>query len=67
MIVQKITVKDNVIDDDSNESLPSATLPIKGTFFSTSIDFDRNFTISRKMGDTSVVSYIGMKTQEFVV
>ena len=67
MIVQKITGKGDVIDDDSNKSLPSATLPIKGTFFSTSIDFDRNFTISLKMGDTSVVSYIGMKTQEFVV
>ena len=66
MIVQKITGKGDVIDDDSNKSLPSATLPIKGTFFSTSIDFDRNFTISLKMGDTSVVSYIGMKTQEFV-
>jgi hypothetical protein len=67
MIVQKITGKGDVIDDDSNKSLPSATLPIKGTFFSTSIDFDRNFTISLKMGDTSVVSYIGMKIQEFIV
>ena len=66
MIVQQITVKGNVIDDDSNKSLPSATLTIKGTFFSTSIDFDGNFAISGKMGDTSVVSYIGMKTQEFV-
>ena len=66
MIVQKITGKGDVIDDDSNKSLPSATLPIKGTFFSTLIDFDRNFTISSKMGDISVVSYIGMKTQEFV-
>ena len=34
MIVQKITGKGDVIDDDSNKSLPSATLPIKGTFFS---------------------------------
>ena len=56
-----------MIDDDSNESLSSETVPIKGTFFSTSIDFDGNFAISCKMGDTSVVSYIGMKTQEFVV
>jgi hypothetical protein len=67
MIVQKITGKGDVIDDDSNKSLPSATLPIKGTFFSTSIDFDGNFAISGKMGDTSLVSYLGMKTQEFVV
>ena len=33
MIVQQITGKGNVIDDDdSNESLSSATQPTKGTF-----------------------------------
>ena len=64
VIAQQITLKGNVIDDDSNESLPGVTLLIKGTSLGTSTDFDGNFTISSKVGDTLVVSFLGMKTQE---
>lgn len=67
VIAQQITLKGNVIDDDSNESLPGVTLLIKGTSLGTSTDFDGSFTISSKVGDTLVVSFLGMKTQEIVV
>lgn len=67
VIAQQITLKGNVIDDDSNESLPDVTLLIKGTSLGTSTDFDGNFTISSKVGDTLVVSFLGMKTQEIVI
>ena len=67
VIAQQITLKGNVIDDDSNESLSGVTLLIKGTSLGTSTDFDGNFTIISKVGDTLVVSFLGMKTQEIVI
>ena len=67
VIDQQITLKGNVIDDDSNESLSGVTLLIKGTSLGTSTDFDGNFTIISKVGDTLVVSFLGMKTQEIVI
>lgn len=67
VIAQQITLKGNVIDNDSNESLSGVTLLIKGTSLGTSTDFDGNFTIISKVGDTLVVSFLGMKTQEIVI
>ena len=67
VIDQQITLKGNVIDNDSNESLSGVTLLIKGTSLGTSTDFDGNFTISSKVGDTLVVSILVMKTQEIVI
>jgi hypothetical protein len=64
VIDQQITLKGNVIDNDSNESLSGVTLLIKGTSLGTSTDFDGNFTIISKVGDTLVVSFLVMKTQE---
>jgi iron complex outermembrane receptor protein len=67
VIDQQITLKGNVIDNDSNESLSGVTLLIKGTSLGTSTDFDGNFTIISKVGDTLVVSILVMKTQEIVI
>ena len=67
MIAQQITLKGNVIDDDSNDPLPGATLLIKGSSAGVTTNLDGFFTISSKIGDTLVVSYLGMKTKEVVI
>ena len=67
LFAQQIILKGNVIDDDSNEVLPGATLLIKGTSIGAVTDFDGDFSISSKVGDTLVISYLGMKTKEIVV
>ena len=67
MIAQQLTIKGNVVDDDSNEPLPGATLFIKGSSIGATTNLDGVFSIASKIGDTLVVSYLGMKTKEVVV
>lgn len=67
MIAQQLTIKGNVVDDDSNEPLPGATLFIKGSSTGVTTNLDGVFAIASKLGDTLVVSYLGMQTKEVVV
>lgn len=61
-----ISVKGKVTDA-SNESVPGASILIKGTMQGTITDVDGVFTIQADPQATIVVSFIGMKTQEIPV
>ena len=67
MIAQQLTIKGNVVDDDSDEPLPGATLFIKGSSTGVTTNLDGVFTIASALGDTLVVSYLGMQTKEVIV
>ena len=67
IVAQNLSLKGNVVEAKSNEPLPGATLLIKGTLNGTTSDFDGNFEINTKIGDTLVVSFLGMITQEVLV
>ena len=56
-----------VVDAETNEPLPGATVVIKGTQNGTTTDFDGLFSISgASSGDTLVISFIGFQTTEAV-
>ena len=56
-----------VVDAETNEPLPGATVVIKGTQNGTTTDFDGLFSISgAAAGDTLVISFIGFQTTESV-
>ncbi|MDC3132609.1 SusC/RagA family TonB-linked outer membrane protein [Flavobacteriaceae bacterium] len=67
VIAQNITLKGNVIEEDSNDQLPGVTIIVKGTSIGVVSDFEGNFEIETKLGDSIVVSYLGMKTQTLPV
>ena len=51
-----------VVDAETNEPLPGATVVIKGTQNGTTTDFDGLFSISgASIGDTLVITYIGFE------
>src|SRR5690606_8005425 len=52
------------VNDASGLPLPGANVLVKGTTTGTQTDFDGNFTLTASQGQTLVISYIGMKTQE---
>ena len=53
-----------VVDSETNEPLPGATVVIKGTQNGTTTDFDGLFSISAADSSTLVISFIGYGTQE---
>src|SRR6056300_1439231 len=56
-----------VVDSETNEPLPGATVVIKGTQNGTTTDFDGLFSISgASAGNTLVISFIGFQTTEVV-
>ncbi len=67
IVAQNLSLKGNIVEAKSNEPLPGATLLIKGTLNGKTSDFDGNFEINTKIGDTLVVSFLGMITQEVLV
>ena len=67
IIAQNISLKGNIVEAKSQEPLPGATILIKGTAIGVTSDFDGNFEINTKIGDTIVASFLGMKTQEVLV
>lgn len=67
IIAQNISLKGNIVEAKSQEPLPGATILIKGTAKGVTSDFDGNFEINIKIGDTLVASFLGMKTQEVFV
>lgn len=50
--------------DEKGESVIGATVQVKGTSDGTITDFDGNFSLKAKVGNTLVVSYVGYSTQE---
>lgn len=56
-----------VVLDDQGLPLPAATILVKGTANGTSTDFDGNYTLNVKKGDTIVVSYVGYSNKEIKV
>ncbi len=67
MIAQEITLKGTIIEQDANSPLPGVSILIKESSKGVVSDFDGNFEIVTKIGDTIVASYIGMTTQELPV
>ena len=67
MIAQEITLKGTIIEQDANSPLPGVSISIKESSKGVVSDFDGNFEIVTKIGDTIVASYIGMTTQELPV
>ena len=55
------------VSDKDGLPLPGATVVIKGTSSGTSTDFDGNFSIEVKSGETLVVSYVGYTTKEIII
>ncbi|WP_417875533.1 SusC/RagA family TonB-linked outer membrane protein [Winogradskyella sediminis] len=56
-----------VVSDESGLPLPGVNIVIKGTTSGTQTDFDGKFSIAANVGDTIVISYIGLKTEEVKV
>lgn len=52
------------VTDEENHPLPSAIILIKGTTKGTITDFDGNYEINAKEGDTLQFSFVGFKTVE---
>jgi outer membrane cobalamin receptor len=58
-------VSGKVVDSDTNEPLPGATILVQGTDEGVVTDFDGNFSIqSATAGTTLVISYLGYETTE---
>ncbi|MBR5825354.1 MAG: carboxypeptidase-like regulatory domain-containing protein, partial [Paludibacteraceae bacterium] len=64
---QQLTVTGVVTSKDDGEPIIGASILVKGTTNGTITDFDGNYSINVAKGETLVVSYVGMKTQEIVV
>lgn len=57
-----------VVSDDKGNTLPGATVSVKGTTQGTTTDADGRFSINMPTGsNVLVISFIGMKTQEVQV
>ncbi|CAM1358481.1 SusC/RagA family TonB-linked outer membrane protein [Tenacibaculum xiamenense] len=52
---------------DSQGPLPGVSVLVKGTTVGSETDFDGNYSLEAKKGDTLVFSFIGYKTKEVVV
>ena len=57
-------MKGKVVDLDSNQPLPGATVVEKGTSNGVITDFDGNFIIDVEGGKGLVVSYLGYQDSE---
>ena len=64
---QTLTVTGVVTSKDDGQPVIGASILVKGTSNGTITDFDGNYTITADKGQTLVVSYVGMKTQEIVI
>lgn len=65
---QTRNVSGTVTDSSTGESLPGATVMIKGTNKGTSTDFDGNFALTLALGENLlVVSYVGYQSTEVAV
>ena len=53
-----------VVDADTNEPLPGATVLVKGTKTGVVTGFDGTFSIAAASGDVLAVSYLGYESTE---
>lgn len=65
VFAQNMTVSGVV--SDANGPLPGATVLVKGSSSGTQTDFEGNYSLSAKSGETLVFSYIGMMPKEVVI
>ena len=60
-------ISGKIVDADSNQPLPGATILVQGTDDGVVTDFDGEFTIqAATAGNTLVISYLGYETQEVI-
>ena len=64
---QSKTVTGTVTAEDSGETLPGATVVVKGTTSGVVSDIDGKFSIETEVGNVLVVSFIGMQDREVTV
>ena len=55
------------VTDENNQPLPGATIVVQGTNTGTTSDFDGNYQIRARQGQTIVFSYVGYATQNVAV
>ncbi len=55
------------VTDASGAPLPGCSVVIKGTTIGTQTDFDGNYALDIKEGQTLAISYIGFRTQELPI
>lgn len=64
---QTLSVKGQVIDASTNETLPGASVMIKGTSKGTLTDMNGSYTIQANSGQTLVIASIGYRSKEVVI
>jgi len=65
---QDTTISGSVVDADTQQPLPGASVVVKGTNNGTTTDFDGNFIISNVSSNESIIiSYLGYTDYEIVV
>lgn len=64
---QEITVTGTITGAEDGYPIPGATVIIKGTTTGTVSDFDGNYSIDAKIGDTLEFSFIGTESQSIAV
>ena len=60
-------VKGVITGTEDGMPIPGVSVIIKGTSIGAATDFDGNYTISTKIGDVLVFTYLGKKTIELIV
>src|SRR5690554_7809830 len=64
---QSKTVTGTISAEDTGETLPGATVVVKGTTMGVAADINGQYSIETEVGSVLVVSFIGMQDQEFTV
>ena len=64
---QEKAISGTVTDANDGMSIPGASIVVKGTVNGTITDMDGHYTMNAPMGSTIVISFVGYKTQEFIV
>src|SRR5437588_12838321 len=67
VVTAQTKVTGKVIGSDDKQPIPAATVKIKGTNVGIVTDVNGNFTLSAKVGDVLVISYIGYQTKSVSV
>ncbi len=65
-ILNTKTISGTVLDENGLP-LPIASILVKGTQNGTSTDFDGNYTLKAKKGDTLIISYVGYSNKEIII
>ena len=61
---QRVKINGTVVDGADQTPLPGVSVVVKNTKRGTSTDFDGNYVIKAKIGETLVFAYLGMKNKE---